>query len=456
MKVIETEQLLSEDFLVDLYYTCLFNEYVLAMVSEHVRKKYLPDKDFQQLHLTFCDLFKEHKRTPTIGLLKQSVSRGKKGVLDLIEQIEEQGSELSTDEALLQIEKFIRQVKCQEALQKALDCFEKGAVEQTQAILAKFNEWQNSFGLLDEEFVDVVANFRSNHIRNRQKRNAANKLAPVTRFYIDELDERNAGRNLRGQLTCVLASSGVGKSHFARWIGKCACMDGLGVLHIQLEGKESEVVDAYSASFAQCSTFLYENGLITDKKIDEIVKQLEAIKGTLKVKAFQRFNQNVTTTRVHNEIQSYKKRYGKAPDIVIIDSMDLLDDASGHNYSEKGERLKRIKVCRDLKDIADDENIWVVATYQSTIEDREKLNDENFVLSEYNCSEAKGLVRPLTHLLTLNQSDREYHENTMRINVAKSRFFKRGKPIKIATNYDEEQFYDRKRSINFIKIKKTA
>ena len=61
----------------------------------------------------------------------------------------------------------------------------------------------------------------------------------------------------------------------------------------------------------------------------------------------------------------------------------------------------------------------MVVTYQSTIEDREWLNDERNVLTEYNCSEAKGLARPCTHLVSLNQSSAERKENVMRLHVAK-------------------------------------
>lgn len=79
-------------------------------------------------------------------------------------------------------------------------------------------------------------------------------------------------------------------------------------------------------------------------------------------------------------------------------------------------------------------------------------NDENNVLTEFNTAEAKGLARPLTHLITLNQSDREREENMIRLYVAKSRFFKKGKPFKIATDYENEQFYDRERSLNISKV----
>ena len=56
--------------------------------------------------------------------------------------------------------------------------------------------------------------------------------------------------------------------------------------------------------------------------------------------------------------------------------MDLLTDSSGRRWSENGERHKRVAVANDLKDLAGDENVWMVVTYQATIENREWLNDE--------------------------------------------------------------------------------
>lgn len=67
----------------------------------------------------------------------------------------------------------------------------------------------------------------------------------------------------------------------------------------------------------------------------------------------------------------------------------------------------------------------MIVTYQATIENRDWLNDEKNVLTEYNCSEAKGLSRPCTHLISLNQSSAERNEDVMRLHVAKSRFSKR-------------------------------
>ena len=54
----------------------------------------------------------------------------------------------------------------------------------------------------------------------------------------------------------------------------------------------------------------------------------------------------------------------------------------------------------------------------------------------------------MTHLISLNQTSKEADDALMRLFVAKSRFFKKGSIIKIATRYEDEVFYDRKRTLN--------
>ena len=177
-------------------------------------------------------------------------------------------------------------------------------------------------------------------------------------------------------------------------------------------------------------------------------EQMKAYTGSIIVRAFPRFNNNVSTVDIQSGIAEYLKIHGHNPDIVIVDSMDLLTDSSGRNWGADHERAKRIAVANDLKDLANDENVWMVVTYQATIENRDWLNDEKNVLTEYNCSEAKGLSRPLTHLITLNQSEAERKEDTMRLHIAKSRFFSKGDTFKIATDYANEVFYDARRTMS--------
>lgn len=448
----EINNVLTEEFLMDLFYTCMENDYILAVVMEHIRKEYLPDRDFITLHSCLRAYYKDYKKAPSFSILKQMIANNKSAVA-LLDDIYDSASVIETEQILEQLESYIKQVRFQKIYKEVGELYNKQGHEEASKRLQEYTEWASAFNLRSSEFVDVIETFGIRFKANRQKHNADNKMLPIVRFYIDELDAMNNGRDLRTQLTCFMAPTGVGKSHAARWIGKNACqIDGLNVLHFQLEGSKDEVVNAYSASLVSCSTYRYETGTIRDVDIEKMETMLEAVSGKLYVKSYPKFNANVSTIDIRNGIQDFKKRYNINPDVVIIDSIDLLTDSSGRKYGENGERHKRIAVANDLKDLAADENVWMVGTYQSTIENRDWLNDEKNVLTEFNTAEAKGLARPMTHLITLNQSDRERKEHTMRLNVAKSRFFEKGEPFRIATDYENEQFYDRARTMNINRV----
>jgi hypothetical protein len=224
--------------------------------------------------------------------------------------------------------------------------------------------------------------------------------------------------------------------------------DSLHVLHFQLEGSEEEALNSYSGGLISKNAFYYERGKISDFEMKCFEEQVKKYAGSITVRSFPRFNARISSLDIKNGIAEYRKINSRPPDIVIIDSMDLLTDASRRQWGAEHERSKRIAVANDLKDLAADEKVWMVVTYQSTIENREWLNDEKNVLTEYNCAEAKGLARPCTHLVSLNQSSAERKEDLMRLHIAKSRFFKKGDTFRIATDYDNEVFYDAARTMN--------
>ena len=263
----------------DLFYTCMENDYILAVVMEHVRKEYLPDRDFITLHSCLRSYYKDYKKAPTFSILKQMIANNKSAV-SLLDDIYDSASVIETEQILEQLENYIKQVRFQKTYKEVGELYNKQGHEEASKKLQEYTEWASTFNLRSSEFVDVIETFGIRFKANRQKHNADNKMLPITRFYIDELDAMNNGRDLRTQLTCFMAPTGVGKSHAARWIGKNACqIDGLNVLHFQLEGSKDEVVNAYSASLVSCSTYRYETGTIRDIDMSRMETMLKAVAG---------------------------------------------------------------------------------------------------------------------------------------------------------------------------------
>ena len=166
---------------------------------------------------------------------------GSRGVNDLLDCVSEIKKPAAPDIILEYLEDYIKQTKLIRTHKLLGELFSKNEKSKAEKLLREYAEWSSSFSLQTSSFVDVLKGFGARHTANRGVFNQSKKLRPITQFYIDELDVRNNGRNLRGQLSCFLASTGVGKSHAARYIGKSACVDGFNVLHIQLRGMKRKL-----------------------------------------------------------------------------------------------------------------------------------------------------------------------------------------------------------------------
>lgn len=443
--------LLTEEFLFDLYKTAFEVKPIASAVVRHVTQKHLPDRDFGDIHRMFSTYYNQEHNIPQFSTIVQSLSN-RRSAVQLLNDIATEGQVLNEKTALTQLEQYLRQTRFLQCYHEIGSSYNTKGYNACEATIMEYAAWASAFTLGEAEFYNVIEGMEEAYEKNGVRKDSVN-AKPITRFYIDELDARNRGQNLRTQLTCFLAQTGVGKSHIARYIGKCACQeDGLNVLHFQLEGSRDEVVNAYSASFIQMSTQSFEQCSIPYDTIKELAEELKSCSGRVYVKAFTRFDKRCTVKDIKNDIDRLIKVHATKPDIIIVDSMDLLEPTNAQFSAKNEARMKHIQVANELKDLAAEENVWMVVTYQSTIENPDWTNDEKNVLTTYNTAEAKGINRPLTHLITLNQSQREEGEGTMRLYVAKSRFFKKGSPFRIATDYEHEQFYDRQRSLNLQKL----
>lgn len=438
---------LSAEFLYELYSTAMRHETICSVLVQHMRSEYLPDSSFQKIQEVISNHFRTYKTPPSYAVLSQTLGTDYDAV-ELINTFAEYDGDSTTEVVSDMFESYIKGVRLQIVYSEVGKLYNQNKQEKAQELLKEYAEWLSGFTLKSNMFIDVAQTFSERYRQNQQQEADTSSLPQVTRFYVPYLDALNSGRSLRGQLTCFLASTGVGKSHIAKHIGiKANVDDALHVLHFQLEGSEEEALNAYSGGLISKNAYYFERGKISDVEMKRFEKLVAQYSGSITVRSFPRFNARVSTLDIKNGIAEYRKMKGSNPDIVIIDSMDLLTDASRRQWNAEHERSKRITVANDLKDLAADEKVWMVVTYQATIENRDWLNNENNVLTEYNCSEAKGLARPCTHLISLNQSSAERQEDMMRLHIAKSRFFKKGDTIKIATDYDNEIFYDNQRTL---------
>lgn len=450
------ENVLTEEFLMELYNCAITDNHICAVVSQYMKDEFLPDSTFKLVNNSLKKFFIENKIAPKYGVFRQIVASSR-AASELLDEIQELSTDVDPNSVCKQLERYLKLVQFKQMYKEVGKVFDDGdGLDAIQKFQVYATELAN-FSLAPDDAADMVESLEKRLMDNRERATGElNNKKTVNSFFIDCLDAVNEGRNLRTQLTMFAALPGVGKTHVIRWIGyNAAYVSGLNVLHVQLEGSKSEVMDAYQASLLKTTAYSFEQGRVSDHALEMFKKIMNDFSGHLMVYTKDKFGKRVSTSDIRHQCDKFRLKYGVYPDVLLVDSLDLCEDSTGKNYSPKEVRFKRLNVAWDFKDMATELDMWVVVSYQAQVSGELRknfLNDEKEVLTGDNLSEAKGLERPVTHLITLNRTYKEQEEETLRLHRAKWRFGKNTKVTnRICTDFDNECFYDRSRTLNLPK-----
>ena len=230
-----------------------------------------------------------------------------------------------------------------------------------------------------------------------------------------------------------------------RHIGVRAALNGFSVLHIQLEGTVQSCLDKYDQYWTGLSfSHIKTNSLSEEekKKVEKSLEQILAYANDIDVYGFEKFGE-ATMIDVRNLILDYHKSNGHFPDVLILDSLDLV--GSGINKiidNNPAYKKDKLQTCAQLlKNLCIEFNmLGVTATQASNVPIEIWDNDEKVIDRSYTEGD-KTLVKPFSFVMTCNQTIEESKNKEMRIFVDKIRDYKGTQEVfKIVTDYDKARF----------------
>lgn len=223
---------------------------------------------------------------------------------------------------------------------------------------------------------------------------------------IDELDVKEIlqGGLGAGELGCIVAPTGVGKSHFLTHLGANAMRNGINVLHYTFELSETAIGIRYDSNLCDIDS----NDVIDNK--DSILASYQNKKlGKLKIKYYPTGTATVQTLRAHMERLSLK---GFDPGLVLIDYADIM--RSSRQFESVRHELKL--VYEELRGFAGEKGIPIWTASQSN-----KEGSDSDVVDLNNMSEAYGKAMVADVVLTLSRRSHEKSLGVGRLFIAKNR-----------------------------------
>lgn len=245
----------------------------------------------------------------------------------------------------------------------------------------------------------------------------------------------NEGGPTRGEVFVFMAPTGVGKSVSLVNAGIAAFRKGLKVLYITLELSKHKTKLRFVGAFSRINIkSRFENEDVVRRRID---KERMTYHGDVILYEFPPDEISVDT--IYQTIKWLKRVKGWAPDVVIIDYLELM--ISRNNEYNKDEYKKQKKVSTEIRGLAKNEHVLIITATQTNRNKDDKKKGggggggEAIDLSRI--AESYGKSMPTDYIVSINQTSEEYnHGGRIRFYVAKNRNGPKFKTIAARIDYN--------------------
>lgn len=437
----EEEQSIPSEFVVELFRLAIHNQYIQQIVTSNIKQNWL-GQQFEKDFLTELKFQVEvESKKPTFGtLLLGAKSNKNKELQEYIGVIRD--AELRDPNTIIKsIEDFIRQAMFIEMYDESAAYYNKKQRNKAYKVMSDGIEKLDSFSLTTDMFEPVFGNFPQRNIDRIVENSRGYVKLPTG---IDELDYKLGGGPERKELMCLLADSKGGKSFALTHLGVNYARRGIGVAHFQLEGTKKQCNNRYDSNWSGSLYSDIKSGTLKEEKFKSYKKIVENIgKGEIWVHAPEKFG-NMNVLELRRMIIDLKKKHDI--EVIIIDYVDLLNPDE-QIYRLSDERHRQEMTMRKLKELAMELDVLVITATQASSIDAELLQEADFVLKREHLAEAKGKVRPVDYLISINRTNEEKRQGICRLYLEAIREYAAEITITIAQNLPRSRFYDRKKTV---------
>lgn len=449
----KVDSILSPYFVEDMLKLAFFNKQFAHLVVENIDISNFPRElsSCKAMMKVLSDTLRKTGELATLGMVEMTFPNN----TDISKKIAEiKGMKVPDyDPMVKQLEVFIRRQTFVATQNEISDMYNEGKTEEAMALLEKRMIEINSFSLEGNsgKFSRVYRDFHKNIGTAQMKAEDETRRSKIPTG-ITTIDEMTDGGIPRQDTALWIMRSGVGKSTALKYF----CWYNTSIahnhcLHIQLEGGKDEAVVKFDQMVANTTYSKILRGDVSEetrKRVSALIKRAATVNSDIDVYASEEM-MDMTIGDIVNVIEDYQKEYGYYPDLVSIDSLDLLLTGENKKIDFDPNFIKyRLQKCAQrLKDIAKKYDCAIVTATQTSDVPIEVWNDPSRVITRQNTEGDRTLVKPFSFVFTGNITVEEGKNNIARIYCDKLRNYKNnGIIIRIPTNYENGFFYDISRS----------
>lgn len=444
---------LTPTFLEEIFKLCFIKRTFLEICLEHLKFQYIPVelKSYKLILQSINSQYSITSKLPSYGVISQQFASDP-DVQDTITKIKN-SKIVDSELAIKQLFQFIRDVRFQMLFNEVVDKYQHDKKDEAFEMFTKGADELSNFSLRSSrgQFMRVFADFKQVMKEKQIAKEIGEDVKEKVPFGIDVLDNLTDGGIDTGDTALWIMRSGVGKSTALKFSGMYAARLGYSVLHIQLEGSKSEAFDKYSQLWTGSTYNEVKWGNISREKqikIDRVIEDMGVKGREIEIYAFEQFG-SVTMSDIRDLVVEYEKVKGKFPDLIIVDSLDLLKSGTNKKIDNDPEykKDKLQSVAQLMKNLAVEFKTRILTATQTGDISPERYNNPDWVITRANTEGDRTLVKPFSFVFTGNQTVDENKKGIMRIFVDKFRNYSvKDAVYPICAAYEVGKFYDRNKT----------
>ncbi len=313
-----------------------------------------------------------------------------------------------------QIERFAKKERLKLAIVKSVELIKEENFSEVEHIIKDAISLSRTINLGQNFFQDIDGRL--------DRLNAFKREAKFSTPFFKVNDALDGGMN-RKELAFVAAVAGLGKSQYLQAQTLTTLMENKKVLYISLEMSEDKVAQRLDCMMACMSQ-------------EEIKKDQEKFKSRLDffkesfpeskliIKEFPCGTANVNTLRaLLNQLKNYEDF---TPDLIVLDYLELMRPIT----EGMPEYQAQERIAQELRGLAAEYNCLIWTATQIN-----RLGARSLVATDADLADSYGKIRTVDFAISLNQTEEERENSTMRIYVMKNRNGKQRFTFRIKVNY---------------------
>ena len=395
------------------------NQTFLEQIHDILDEKHYDSDSLKWVVKECKKYYDEYRKCITLDVFKVKTSEVENDVL-----------KLSIVENLKEVFRHMESPDLDFIQDKALDFFKnqtlKNAIIQSVDIMESKGDFEQIKRLVDDALnAGTERNIGHEYIEHIEDRysETARTTVPTGWDVIDDLTQGGLGG---GELGVIVAPAGVGKTWVLAAIGANSMKKGRHIVHYSLELNEAYVGLRYDSIF----TGIANQNLKYHK--DDVVSEMEKLKGDLVIKYYPTKSASVNTLSAHLKRIT---TLGTQVDMVVVDYADILKDMGG----SREVRHALGNIYEDLRGLAGEFQIPVWTASQAN---RSALDED--VIEAQKVSESYQKIMTADFVMSLSRKVEDKIGNTGRFHVIKNRFGPDGMtfPAKVNTNTGKMEIFE--------------